>query len=620
MIGASVGNYRVVERIGDGGMGTVYRAVDQMLDREVALKVMRPELSRQAALSERFRQEAIALARLNHPNIAAVYGLEKNGDDLVMVMEYVRGETLESIVQRSGRLAWARAFELCREALAALEHAHDKGVVHRDIKPANIMLARDGTVKVMDFGIARIMGRSRQTRVGAAVGTPMYMSPEQLKGEEVDGRSDLYSMGAVVFELVTGRMAFEADSDYELMMKQLNDPPPPVRSILPDVPLIVDSVLQRALAKRREDRYRDAREMRDVLTQALSHQAAAPAPHRPAPATRLAAEPSGPPPASEIGVTADMPTASSSRVAETRLAPEPAGREIEPRVLVDAAPATRLAVPSAPAGGTDLTRWLTDWRAWSAVAASLFVVAVFARSGREERVEPADHDSAVVVADTPRAPVPGSLGDTAGRATVPPPPVTSAPANSMEGLRPLTPGPAETPRATQPNVPARREPRPAETEPRQTEATAPQVRQPDPPPPPPERTEPRPAGSDAPPERGEDAEAARREIAGEVAGFARAVSAGEEGRVGSVLRAGEELEREWLGLMKERRLLMDVSGAPDIDLSGARATARFSAILNVRSAFGANRRRTAQFVAEVARSGGSWRVTSVRPVGAISLK
>ncbi|MGQ0648413.1 MAG: serine/threonine-protein kinase, partial [Gemmatimonadaceae bacterium] len=274
MINATVGNYRVVEKIGDGGMGTVYRAIDQMLDREVALKVMKPELSRQTALNERFRQEAIALARLNHPHIAAVYGLERNGEDLVMVMEFIRGETLESIVQRSGRVAWARALELCSDVLEALDHAHDKGVVHRDIKPANIMLTRDGMVKVMDFGIARILGRSRQTRVGAAVGTPMYMSPEQLKGEEVDGRSDLYSLGAVLFELVTGRMAFEADSDYELMMKQLNDPPPPVRSIVSEVPETVEDVLQRSMAKRREDRYRHATDMRIGLQQALATSAA----------------------------------------------------------------------------------------------------------------------------------------------------------------------------------------------------------------------------------------------------------------------------------------------------------------------------------------------------------
>ncbi|MEW5919008.1 MAG: serine/threonine-protein kinase, partial [Gemmatimonadota bacterium] len=160
MIGSTVGNHRILEKLGDGGMGTVYRAIDQMLDREVAIKVLRPELTQQPALSERFRSEAIAMARVSHPNIAMLHGLERHGDDLYMIMEYVRGETLEHVVQRAGKLSWRRAAEILTSVLDALDHAHDMGVVHRDIKPANIMITRNGVVKVMDFGIARMVGRN----------------------------------------------------------------------------------------------------------------------------------------------------------------------------------------------------------------------------------------------------------------------------------------------------------------------------------------------------------------------------------------------------------------------------------------------------------------------------
>ena len=187
-----------------------------------------------------------------------------------MIMEYVRGDTLEHIVERSGRIAWARAAELCIAILDALDHAHDKGVVHRDIKPANVMLSHKGAVKVMDFGIARVMGKNRQTQFGHSGGTPMYMSPEQLRGEEVDGRADLYATGAVLFELVTGRMAFEADSDYRLMMMQLNDPPPRPSSLASDVPREIDEIVTTAMAKQAQDRFANAVVFKHALEQAIA--------------------------------------------------------------------------------------------------------------------------------------------------------------------------------------------------------------------------------------------------------------------------------------------------------------------------------------------------------------
>ncbi|MBC7842637.1 MAG: protein kinase [Gemmatimonadaceae bacterium] len=265
MIGTQLGNYRVVSRLGEGGMGTVYRAVDTMLDRDVALKVLRPELARQAALVERFRAEAVALARLRHEHIAALYGLDRQGEEFVMVMEYVSGETLESRLAREGTMNWQQAVPIMRGVLEALGHAHVRGVVHRDIKPANVMVDGDGTVKVMDFGIARLMGENRQTRAGVAIGTPSYMAPEQLRGEDVDGRTDLYAAGALLFELLTGRVAFQADSDYSLMMQQLNEPPPAPSTITGEVPRALDAAVARAMAKKPEQRFATAGEFSKAL-------------------------------------------------------------------------------------------------------------------------------------------------------------------------------------------------------------------------------------------------------------------------------------------------------------------------------------------------------------------
>ena len=265
MIGTQLGNYRVVARLGEGGMGTVYRATDTMLDRDVALKVLRPELARQAALVERFRAEAVALARLRHEHIAALYGLDRQGDELVMVMEYVSGETLEARLAREGKMSWQQAVPVLRGVLAALGHAHVRGVVHRDIKPANVMIDGEGTVKVMDFGIARLMGENRQTRAGVAIGTPSYMAPEQLRGEDVDGRTDLYAAGALLYELLTGRVAFQADSDYSLMMQQLHEAPAAPSSITNGVPRALDAAVARAMSKKPAQRYPTATDFSRAL-------------------------------------------------------------------------------------------------------------------------------------------------------------------------------------------------------------------------------------------------------------------------------------------------------------------------------------------------------------------
>ncbi|HEU4390215.1 MAG TPA: serine/threonine-protein kinase, partial [Blastocatellia bacterium] len=244
-----VGNYKIVEPIGQGGMGAVYRGVDMMLEREVAIKVLRPELAGQPQIVERFRTEAVTLAKLNHPNIATLYAFFRQGDDFFMVMEFVRGETLDHAIRRAGAMRVDTAVPLFCHALDGIGYAHKLGIVHRDIKPANMMLTPDGSIKVMDFGIARVLGSARMTKQGNIIGTIEYMSPEQVRGQETDARSDIYSLGILLYEMVSGRVPFMSDSEFDLMKAQIDDPPPPPREFAPHIPEPVEQAIMRSLAK-----------------------------------------------------------------------------------------------------------------------------------------------------------------------------------------------------------------------------------------------------------------------------------------------------------------------------------------------------------------------------------
>ncbi len=261
MIGKRVQKYRIERELGSGAMGAVYEAVDTLTERPVAMKVLRAELARQPELIERFRSEAVTLARLNHPNIAILYDFFLEGEDYYMAMEFVRGQPLESIIRTAGRLEPSMAARIMSQTLDGLSHAHSMGVLHRDIKPANIMVTGDGRVKVTDFGIARVLGSSRMTRTGRIIGTLEYIAPERIRGDEADPRSDLYSAGVVLYEMLTGRLPFTAQTDFELIKAQLEQEPTPVSDLLTVGSAAEwDAVVQKAMAKSTGQRYQTAEE------------------------------------------------------------------------------------------------------------------------------------------------------------------------------------------------------------------------------------------------------------------------------------------------------------------------------------------------------------------------
>jgi len=263
-IGDTVGDYQVTGVLGRGGMGHVFRVRHTISHREEAMKIVLPDFEARPDAGERFLREIRVQASLSHPNIAALHTAFRVGPQLLMVMELVEGVSLEGLL-RQGPIGLDRAINYTQQVLAALAYAHERGVIHRDIKPANILVTPDGTVKLMDFGIARAAGQRELTGSGVALGSLYYMSPEQVSGLAVDARSDLYATGITLYEMATGQRPIQGGSEYSIMQAHLVKAPAPPSAISPEIPAAISSAILKSLAKQPADRFQTAQEFRVAL-------------------------------------------------------------------------------------------------------------------------------------------------------------------------------------------------------------------------------------------------------------------------------------------------------------------------------------------------------------------
>jgi serine/threonine-protein kinase len=319
------GRYALQRRLDGGGMADMYRADDLALRRPVAVKILKRELAADQDLLQRFRLEAQAAAQLNHPNVVAVYDRGETDDSAYIVMEYVRGETVKQRLWRRGRFSPEEAAGIATAVLAALQAAHERHIVHRDVTSANVMLDERDQVKVMDFGIARI-GAPVLTRTGTILGTSSYLSPEQAQGRTADERSDLYGLGVVLFEMLTGRLPFTGEGDVAVAVQHISEPPPDPRDFAPDLPEVLCAITRRALSKDPDDRYQTAAEFASALRRvripaprAVRESSAAPTTH--ATAATSASEPAARPPG-------PLSEATPSPSAPTLVGPPPAAAAV----------------------------------------------------------------------------------------------------------------------------------------------------------------------------------------------------------------------------------------------------------------------------------------------------
>jgi TolB-like protein len=285
MIGQTVSHYRILEKLGEGGMGVVYKAEDITLGRAVALKFLPGELTRDAEAKERFIQEARAASALDHPNICNIHEVGRTEDGQTFIaMAYYEGEDLKSRIGR-GPLKLDEALDIAVQIAQGLAKAHGQGIVHRDIKPANILITKDGLVKIVDFGLAKL-GGAKLTKAGSTLGTAQYMSPEQARGEDVDARSDIFSLGAVLYEMLTGKHAFSGEYEQATLFAIMNEEPAPVTSLRSGIPMELERIVQKALAKNPSERYQHADDLivdlKNVAKTAATARVAARVPERPA--------------------------------------------------------------------------------------------------------------------------------------------------------------------------------------------------------------------------------------------------------------------------------------------------------------------------------------------------
>jgi serine/threonine-protein kinase len=266
LTGKNLSNYKILDKLGKGGMATVYKAHELSLNRVVALKVLSPRLSEDTEFIKRFQREAQAAAKLNHSNIVQIYAIGEEKGIHYFAMEYIKGKTLAQIKNEEGILTAARAIPIIRQVAEALGEAHKVGLVHRDIKPSNIMIDASGRAKVTDFGIAFVAeAKTKLTREGSIIGTPEYLSPEQCEGKPLDGRSDIYSLGVTLYEMLSGKTPYEADTPVSMLMKIVQGNFLPLDQVNPNVPLPVQKMVEKMMQTDTQKRYTNVDELLESL-------------------------------------------------------------------------------------------------------------------------------------------------------------------------------------------------------------------------------------------------------------------------------------------------------------------------------------------------------------------
>ncbi len=291
LTGKQLGEYEIIEQVGRGATADVYKAFQPALNRYVGIKVLSPFVSDKDAFRKRFTREAKAVAQLDHPNILPVYAFDQKDDQVYLVMRYVdTGSLADILAEMKGKpLALDRTLKILEQVGSALSHAHVRGIVHRDVKPGNILLGSDNWVLLTDFGLVKILEDSTAiTQSGVGVGTPNYMAPEQVRGDPVDARADIYALGATLYQIVTGQVPFEGESGIAVALKHINEAPTPPRVINPDLPPAVEQVILKALVKDRELRYQSVDEFVTAFREAVS---AVPKKQRPTPSISVVTKP-----------------------------------------------------------------------------------------------------------------------------------------------------------------------------------------------------------------------------------------------------------------------------------------------------------------------------------------
>lgn len=428
--------FQIESLIARGGMATVFKGTDLTLGRTVAIKILSEELAEDPSFVARFRLEAQAAASLTHPNIVAVYDTGSDRDTHYIVMEYLEGRTLHQILNEDGTVPPEQVARIGAEVAEALAEAHDKGIVHRDVKPGNIMISRNGNAKVMDFGIAKAATAGNLTQVGSILGTVAYLSPEQARGEPVDGRSDIYSLGALLYQMLTGGLPLKGDTYVEMVHKLNNQDPPRPSETNPAIPRKLDAVIMRTLAKEPGDRYQTGTELAADLLDSI---------REPAGTAAVA-----PPLASATDKTTVAPVARAHKDDSTRVMP------------AAAAPPAQRVVRQAPPPGSNTGKTLIGVAAIIALLAIAFVM--FRSIGNTTTNDPTPAPPVTTSPVAPPAPAPQPAPRPAPQPEPPPPPPPEpapapAPAPAPEPVPPPPPDPQPAP-ADPPPAPVSQPPAP----------------------------------------------------------------------------------------------------------------------------------------------------------------